>query len=96
MIVKKSKQITGPAIFPTGDHGQETEGVPLNLILLFPFVDRLVFVPVVKIWPVGMSVDQGIVNMPMAMPAHTDSWGVFIVMMLIVEPVPVIMLDLGV
>lgn len=73
-----------------------TPALRLNVANAVARVRMLVLMSVVKIGPVGMSVDQRVVDVPMAMPAHTDSWGIFIVMMLIVEPVPVIMLDLGV
>ncbi len=49
-----------------------------------------------KIGLVRMSVDRRIVDMPVAMPAHSDARGMLVVMMRVVGPMPVIVFDPGV
>ena len=60
----------------------------------FPYI-TLVLMSVVKIGPVCMSVDRRIVHVQMRMPTNMDPSEMLMGMMLVVESVPVIMLNLG-
>lgn len=50
---------------------------------------------VVKIGPVCVRMDRRIVHVPMRMPTNMDASGMLMVMMLVVERVPVIVLNFG-
>ena len=63
-----------------------TPALRLNVANAVARVRMLVLMPVVEIGAVGMRVDQRVVDVPMAMPAHTDSQGVLMLKRSLVEP----------